>query len=418
MVRWFDRQAREIHDAPALRIYAVLIATVHALTGAAWFSYKHIASLASGDDCVCWPLWSECYRLRPLLTPALVTGAVAVYVAIGLGSAALLAWGRCRAGLLTFALAGILGTAIYALDYRLRFNQTTMFAWVALTLVFARHRLVVLQALLVAFYAWAGTLKLDPEWLSGAALYGKPLFVPAGFEAAACTYVVVLELGLIPLLFLVRSAGWRWAIYVQILCFHLASWPVVGWFYPVLMALLTAIFPLVWRLAPEDSLAVARLRLGASSAERAADGNARATTFAVVGSFSFFQVVPWFFPGDTAITGEGRMFALHMFDARVECRGEAILRDATPAATPHARVLLVNDRLDARTRCDPLVIASTAQRLCRALAEKGDDSRVDVVATAKRATHSNLRPLITQPDFCKAGLRYSIFHHNAWIRTK
>jgi hypothetical protein len=51
-----------------------------------------------------------------------------------------------------------------------------------------------LRALITLCYFWAGTLKLNWEWVSGAGLY-RPMwpFIGAGV-VAACAYVIVLEL--------------------------------------------------------------------------------------------------------------------------------------------------------------------------------------------------------------------------------
>jgi hypothetical protein len=348
-------------------------------------------------------LFPECHRLRPYLSPDLVRGAVAGYILLGLVAAALFWVRRARPALGVFAAATLLGTAIYALDYRLRFNQTMMFTWVVVVFfATTKRRLEALQVLVALFYAWAGLLKLDAEWLSGAALYARPLFVPAALVPLACGYVVVLELVMVWGLFSTR-AKWRWAAYAQLLVFHAASWSVVGWFYPLLMVGLTAIYPLVWKLAPERTLTLARLR---------DEADLRRPLAGVVATFSAFQLVPHLFPGDTALTGEGRIVALHMFDARIECSGGATIWGPDG---PRARAALINEHLDARTRCDPIVLLATAQRLCRGLDAKEDHGRVDVAIDAKRATAAAMRPLIRVDDLCTKSLRYSLFRHNRWI---
>jgi hypothetical protein len=47
---------------------------------------------------------------------------------------------------------------------------------------------------------------------------------------------------------------------------------------------------------------------------------------ATLALFSILQVIPYAFPGDTAITGEGRIFALHIFDAQVVCNSNIVVR--------------------------------------------------------------------------------------------
>ena len=47
--------------------------------------------------------------------------------------------------------------------------------------------------MVVLFYFWAGLLKFNSEWLSGAALYKKPWLLPTGALPLACAYVLALE---------------------------------------------------------------------------------------------------------------------------------------------------------------------------------------------------------------------------------
>jgi hypothetical protein len=399
------RKALDGFSDPATRWYGVALSACHALTGVAWFTYKHVASLVTGEDCVCWPFLPACAGARALLTPASATGLVVAYGALGVAAAALFAAARVRAAVLVFVTAAVLGTSLYALDYRLRMNQTYMLSWCVAAFLFAPRKAEVLQVAVALFYVWAGALKLNREWVSGAALYEQPLLVPRVLTSEACIYVLVLELGLVWALF-ATSRRWRWAVYGQLVLFHAVSWKVVGYFYPLLMLAVTSIYPLVWWLEHERTLTWARLR---------AEPSLRAPVGSMAAVFSLFQLVPHFFAGDTAVTGEGRLFAIHMFDARVECEGGAVLRTA---AGPVARATLIADGSDVRTRCDPIVIAAQANRLCRLVADRPVPTTVDVAIDAKRSTDGAMRPLVRVPDFCHQGIEYSPWHHNAWIQVR
>ena len=379
-----------------------MLSALLALTGVAWLSYKHVDSLVTGEDYACWPLWPGCESVRSHLSPGLVRVAVYAMAAAGLVAAALFALRRIRTALVVFAGALVLGAGIYALDYRLRLNQTYMLGWVVLVLLGTPRRTQVLQAVVALFYFWAGALKLNREWLGGAGLYAKPLLVPASLVPAACTYVVILEMVLIWGLLSPRPR-WRWVVYAQLLVFHAVSWSVVGWYYPLLMAGITAIYPLVWMVAPEQALTWSRLR---------DDAGLRAPIAVVAGVFSALQLMPRLFPGDTAITGEGRLFALHMFDARVQCEGGA---SVTTSSGLRARYALINERLEQRMRCDPIVLMQAAQRLCHDLEGRPDSPQVDVAIDARRATDERMQPLIHVDDVCHRDVQYSMWHHNEWI---
>jgi hypothetical protein len=101
--------ARAIDEDPALRAYAVVASLLHPLTGLAWFTYKHIDTLATGEDFVCWPLAPHCDRVRALLSPDRVSGAVVLYMAVGAAAAALFARRRAQPALATFVAATALG---------------------------------------------------------------------------------------------------------------------------------------------------------------------------------------------------------------------------------------------------------------------------------------------------------------------
>ncbi|HEY2516441.1 MAG TPA: hypothetical protein VGI39_36475 [Polyangiaceae bacterium] len=389
----------------ALHVYAAILGVCHALTGLAWFAYKNVATLVTGEDCVCWPVIPGCGAIRSALSEGGARAAVWLYVALGLLSAALYLARRARAATGAFLAATLLGTAIYALDYRLRLNQTYMLGCVVVAFFAAPKKPQVLQALVALFYFWAGTLKANREWLSGAALYAKPWLVPDALIPASCAYVLLLEMVLVWGLFAPRA--WvRWCVYAQLLVFHAASWPVVGWFYPLLMLGLTAIYPLVWALAPEETLTWATLR---------SDRGTLRPVLATCALFSALQLVPLAFPGDTALTGEGRLFALHMFDARVECEGGATLESS---AGLRSHLTLINDHLDTRTRCDPIVLLATAKRVCPLLANRPDRVRVDVTIDAKRTTGDALQPLVRIDDLCNREIDYSPWRHNAWIEAR
>jgi hypothetical protein len=121
------------------------------------------------------------------------------------------------------------------------------------------------------------------------------------------------------------------------------------------------------------------------------------------------QLTPYAFPGDRVLTGEGRLYALHMFDARPICTGYAVLRQADGASTRRDLKL----PLDTRIACDPIVFYNRARNLCRQPERTFRD--LDLYLLARRATDRDLRPVIAVQDFCARDLRYNPFWHNPWI---
>jgi hypothetical protein len=266
-----------------------------------------------------------------------------------------------------------------------------------------------LQYLIVLFYLWAGTLKLNHEWISGLGLYGvRPLGLPEALIPAACLYVIVLELGIV-LGLLSRRDWFFWTAFGQLLLFHLASYWVVGFFYPLLMLLLLAIYPLA-RYLPPPASDTARGPIGFSAIVR---GRESLATYSVVLGFSFAQCVPLMFPGDTALTGEGRMFALHMFDAPVECHATATVQ--TSGAPAKVLPMEMPD-LTARVECDPLVYFDLAQDFCRAHDGRPDRADVDVLLESRRQGQGLFKTIVALQAVCSNRPTYSAWRHNPWIR--
>lgn len=389
---------REATDAiavdSALARFGAVISLLHTLTAVAWFRLKHVAALVTSDDVVCWPLFPGCASVRAALSPGLVRQLVAIYAGLGVAAAVAFLKRRPRAGMATLVAGCAVGVFVHALDYRMRLNQTYMLGGVTLTFVLARDRRRAIAALIVAFYVAAGLLKTNREWLSGAALYAKPWLVPESLVPASCAWVLVLELVVVFGLLAHRRSVRRFAL-AQLGLFHLVSWTVVGWYYPVLMAGLLAFFV----LTDDAPVTFADLRAAPGSAAR------------VVAAFAGLQLVPAFFRGDAALTGEGRLFALHMFDARVTCTGGAVAH----AGGEERTYALVAEDSDVRSKCDPIVILAHAERLCREPWARAPGVRLDVRVDARRASDGAPRGLVRIDDVCARPPAYAVFRENPWI---
>ncbi len=394
---WFDARARVIADDPVLARYGAMLGLLQAVTAIAWLDLKHVARLLTGDDVVCWPFFPACDVVRAHLSPSLVRQLVAVYAGLGVAAAVAFLMRRA-AGLGTLLASASVGAFVHALDYRMRLNQTYMLAWVVLVFALARDTRKALTALLVAFYVASGVLKLGPEWLSGRALYARPWLVPDALVPAACAYVVLLEVVLVWGL-LSRRRVVRALTLAQLALFHLVSFPVVGWYYPVLMAGLLSLFV----LGDGAPVTFAILLEGLGP---------RASALRVVGVFGALQLVPACFRGDAALTGEGRLVALHMFDAKVSCEGGAVVRAGARAPVT---IPLVAEGSDTRSKCDPIILLAHARLVCREPWARAPDTRVSVEVDAKRATDPAMRPLVRIPDVCAHAPDYALLRENAWI---
>jgi hypothetical protein len=405
LVGALDAQIDEIRADPALRVFGLVLALVNVLSVYAWWSAGEQILFTGAVEPICWPLVPGCAAWRGL-TLARAESVLTAFAALSLVAALGFAFRRLvPAGYFLLALATLAKVALLAFDYRLRLNQHYMALWAAAVFLLVPGKRDALRVLLVLFYFWAGSLKLNWEWISGAALY-RPIWLFTGRGVmVACAYVVVLELIVVWGL-LARRPWIFWTSFAQVLLFHVMSWAVVGFFYPTLMFGLLTIFPLAraWPRDGDDQGLLVPL----------ARGRLRPAVYATLAAFSLPQLVPYAYPGDSAVTGEGRLYALHMFDARVTCDAYADVR------TGDGGVQRVSLRRGAAVRidCDPIVLYGRARNLCEHRSRLVQDvADLDLHLRARRTTDPVLHEVVDVRNFCAQHLRYDPFRHNPWIEA-
>lgn len=395
-VNWLRGNIDEIRNDPVLRAYGIFLALTHVLTFVFWWRTYDLVSLLTDGDAICWPFWGDCFRYRFLSADG-VYWLLRAYLLLSLLSLGLFARRKwVGAAWWVFLFLNLLKLGIVLQDFQLRLNQHYMagLACMAFLLVPGKRRF--LKILVAFFYFWAGILKLDVEWLSGAALYRPLWFFSGPWLPVVCTYVVVLEIVLVWGV-LSRRPWLFWATLAQLFVFHVMSWPVVGYFYPTLMFCLLTIYPMDF-------------------VRPSAEGDARrigALGFVFLGVFSFAQLVPHFMPGDSALTGEGRLFGVHMFDALVQCEAYAVLK-GTDGTTRRKNL---HRQMAARIHCDPIVYWNRARELCRSPDRGVNFSDFDLILNSRRSTEPAFKPVIDLKNFCASSPAYRVWRHNEWILT-
>lgn len=382
---------RILESDEALRWYGAALALTSTWTSVHWLVDLPIASVLSPDGvAVCWPFAPDCGDLR-VLAPPVVTAVAVLLGVCGVWNAWLFADAtRVRPAYKLLIALAVVRYSLIALDFRLTLNHHYITAWVLLTYVIWPDRRS-LAILLVAVYFWSGILKLRPgsDWMSGAFLLDNafPFGLAALTSPWALFYVLVLEL-IVVFGLLLRRAVIFWASFAQVIVFHVSSLWVIGYLFPLFMLSLLAIFPLARRWPNEE----ARLAAG--------------RRYAVVVAFSALQLTPYLFPGNPALTGEGRLFSLSMFDAPVECRAQATVAGEPPVAVP-LRVPFLNSRI----RCDPIIYMAAALDMCARSAVA-----LDLLLEVRKAGEVYYRPLVDSRDVCRHRPTYTLLRHNTWIR--
>jgi hypothetical protein len=404
LARMLAAQVEEIRNDTVLRLYGAGLALINVLTVLFWRAAGEQTVMDRASEPICWPLLPSCGDWR-VLTAGEVDRLLQGFVLGSLIVAALFLRRRYVPGAYLGLLAlNVAKLAVLALDYRLRHNQHYMALWATAVFLFVPGKRDALRVLIVLFYAWAGSLKLNWEWISGAALYRPLWFFTGAGVVFACAYVVVMEL-LVSWGLLASRAWIFWAAFAQIVLFHIMSWAIVDFFYPLLMFLLISIYPLARLWPPGDS----RGLLGPLFR-----GQLRPATYAPAALFSLLQLTPYAFPGDRTITGEGRLYALHMFDARIACEAYASVRGRDGTVRRVDLQLTYMPRIN----CDPIVIFNRARNLCLGRSRLASDVvDLDLHLAARRTTDPILHDVIDVAGFCPRALQYDPFRHNDWIRS-
>jgi hypothetical protein len=405
LTRAFASRIDDIRSDAALTFFGGALASANIVTFVQWKFHNGVPLMVGrGRDSLCWPFWEGCHAYA--LPVAIVNAGLWLYLLLAVVAAGCFLSRRVSAGYWLLLLVNVMRVFVMLQDYRLKANHHYMLNWMVLAYLFLPHTRAMLRHVLVCIYFWAGALKLDPDWLSGAALYSQDrLWFPRALVPAACVYVVVLEMGMIWGLYS-RRAWVFWGTLAQLALFHYTSWPIVGFWYPSLMLCLLSILPLA-RIIPAPQ---------AETAARRRPHMVYALTAAVAVIFASLQMLPRAFPGDTAITGEGRMFALHMFDALVEC--DAALTYHLPDGD-RVQVRGETTKLPHRSRCDPFVYYAIARNECARLAGEAAPSAApvdfDVSLRSRRNSAASYTQVLAIRNFCAAAPHYALWHHNDWI---
>jgi hypothetical protein len=380
----------ELQTNKSLRFFGGMLCIAHIVTAARWaFTNDMYRFLMPSVDSTCWPFFSSCAEYKVLSdTGSLIV--VGVYALLSL-CLALAFWSNRASGsklAVGFTLLWALKGSVMACDYHYRHNANYMHFLVSLAFLVGPNRKITCQWMLVLFYFWAGTLKLNHEWLSGADLYAVPYLVPAALIPTSVIYVVVLEIVISWCLLARSQVICRLALF-QFVIFHILSWGSVGFFYPLMMLCLLTIF-----MFADREKVTKRVIIG----------------LAVYGlSFSMLQVPHWVLSKDSAITGEGRFLSLDMFDALVQC---------IPAASIEANgtktyVPLIRPGDEPRIRCEPSVVLEYAKNLCH---RRGtSQTKIGVSLYSKRSSNPQWYKVIDLENVCSLDISYSSFSHNSWI---
>jgi hypothetical protein len=391
-------------ESPDLVInaYRWAVLASHAIVFLFFLSTNFLMFLTKETEPLCWPYFQNC-RLIRFDTTTPITVILLIQALLIVAGASALAVRHYRTFWIVMVCLNTYLVVIISLDYRFRANEFYMLFWLNAVFLLWPAKRWAIPLILMSFYFWAGTLKLNYEWLSGSILYHGLFIIPARFAWAACVYVVVMEMIVIWGL-LAKHAWVRWLALGQLAAFHLESLSQIHWFYPLLMATLLSWFVIDW-MVPRGPRMTSLANLWRGRAPRSA--------YVLLALFATCQLTPYLYHGDKSLTGQGRIFALHMFEARQVCdvHGLVHYRDHTSEA-----IDLFLPELPPRMACDPIVYYDRVTNLCRSHAADPNFVDADFVMHARRATDATMTTVVEEVNFCGRHAVYNVFSNNSWMK--
>lgn len=274
--------------------------------------------------------------------------------------------------------------SLFLTRYNIIGNYHTMHLTLSMVFLLAPFAPFIYRIALCLQYFWAGSIKLNLEWLSGAALVKDPLYFSNSLHLLSLGYVVVLELVLVWGL-LSRNAILRRMTLIQLLFFHVYSYFVVGFLYPLIMAgILLPLF--VIEMRDQDLKIELKKNLG----------NWLAVAFVVL--VCVVNVLPKLQDGDPSKDGAIRHLSLCMLDSKTQCNTKLyqVFEDGNVRSMELPRL---GDAI--RVRCDPLLFEGYLRGLCRQMESDPKKSKLHFHLETRRYTESFFTPVRSYHDVCK-----------------
>ncbi|UOF02480.1 HTTM domain-containing protein [Bdellovibrio reynosensis] len=387
----------EVQKHPALRIIGVIFCLEHLLTILFWLTERPLHWILSPSNApICWPFFSSCELFKP--SPGILNFILVLYGLFAIAGA--IAWWNKKVRLATSLLLILIlfKISIIALDYRLTGNYHYLPTMLALVFLLIPERRFSLTVSFFIIYFTAGVLKINSQWLTGTAINDH--IMPSYMTTLGVWYVLVLELGLIFFLFS-KKDRWFYFLFFQLVYFHLYSWHLTRFFYPVVMLSLLGILLIVRPTVEEWNI---------KESFKKAFSTKTAQILLLI--FLILQLPQYLIPGNSALTGEGRMYAMIMYDGRVQCQPHLSIWKKDGSKED---LSLQPPWLMTRTQCDPLIYWRLAQKTCEWVKNDNSIIQVDLAIPIRNDKNSPWHPLVSTIDVCRNNYAYYSFFPNSWI---
>lgn len=394
---FFLANIKEIRENEILRKYGFFLSLIHIYTFLFWFLNSKIYNFIGADaQAICQPFFQNCRDFRFMNAESWRWALVGYFVLAVIGCVLWLTR-FVTSAYLYFLFLILVKLLFYVQDYRLMGNYHYIFFLISFVYAFLPRKVTVLPIFIVLIYLAAGSLKFNYEWLSGAALYGQ-LGILSFFPLELATaYVLVLEMA-VSLLLLSKNNKIRVLALGQFVLFHLYSVQIVGLYYPLVMFSILSIFVLmIQRKSFPSYQDIFSWR--------------EAFVYIALG-FVLCQAYPKLFFPRSAVTGEGRLISLNMFDAQASCRHSFNLQ------SPVGGYTLFNDlsQIGVRIKCDPYLYRELAINICSTLKQEKSTAKLNLFLQSRKFSEPAFKVIVDERDICSKALTYNPMARNSWIR--
>lgn len=365
---FLNKQISEIYTQKFLVFYGAILALLHVLT--AFFWRNSASQLSTGTHC--WSFFSDCDFYSSLIHFEFKL-TLLFYAGLALLAAVLFCLNKVKLAFYSLLLVTLFKALIQISDYRYMGNYHYMHHVICIVFLFFPAKSNSIKLFITLFYFFAGLLKFNADWLSGAALLREVPWVSKEIMSWLLFSVLYIELVLNWFLLSKQKILFYFSLFI-FFSFHVFSYFVVGYFYPLVMLGLLSIF-----IFQRPNFEFPRSKFIALA----------------LFIFTIMNIYPLVFEPNSALHGRGRLLSLNMLDAKAVCsttffikRDKKIIEYSPPTFA-----------LSPRGRCDHTTLFNLIKNTCKD--QQGDDFiDMDIDHQIKRATDSNFSEQVTFQNVC------------------
>lgn len=388
----------ELKKWPLLFWVGAILTAEHFLAITFWSTERPLIwILGESNQRICWSYFDNCQIIPWNSTSVKIL--LLSYAILTLCTLILWIRKKPKPAIIGLTLLLIIKAFIILQDYRLGGNYHYIPILLASIFLFLPERRLTLPFGFFLIYFTSGLLKLNRHWLDGHAIQDRLL--PRLFTQWGVWYVAVLELIFIFFLFS-RNNKLFYVTFFQLVIFHLYSWHLTRFFFPSEMLLLLGILLILRPLY--ENLAFIEFQRQVFKSH---------FTKAALVLFIILQLPQYYISGDPVLTGQGRTFALIMYDGRTQCQPYLNIwkRDRTKD-----ELSLIPPWLGTRIKCDPIVYMRLAEKVCEWSQKDTNVLQVDLMLQSRVIQSKEWLPVVSVTDFCNSKINYRSFFPNSWIR--